>query len=71
MEVIVAKFGGSSLADAKQFEKVADNVHSDKRRRILVVSAPGKRHEEDQKITDLLISCHKTCHLGLGISSDF
>ena len=65
MEVIVAKFGGSSLADAKQFEKVADIVHSDKRRRILVVSAPGKRHEEDQKITDLLISCHKHVTSGL------
>ncbi len=65
MEVIVAKFGGSSLADAKQFEKAASIVHSDKRRRIIVVSAPGKRHEKDEKITDLLISCHSHVASGL------
>lgn len=53
----VVKFGGSSLADAKHIKRVFDIVHSDNERRIIVVSAPGKRHENDTKVTDLLISC--------------
>lgn len=51
----VAKFGGSSVADANQFRKVADIIKSDDSRKFIVVSAPGKRHEHDFKITDLLI----------------
>jgi aspartate kinase len=51
----VAKFGGSSVASAGQFRKVAHIVLSDKQRRIIVVSAPGKRFKEDIKMTDLLI----------------
>ena len=50
----VAKFGGSSLADANQIRKVMDIIRSDESRRIIVVSAPGKRHPQDKKITDLL-----------------
>src|SRR5208283_1406508 len=53
----VAKFGGTSLADAKQFRKVRELIVSDPQRRIIVVSAPGKRSREDAKITDLLIQC--------------
>ena len=56
----VAKFGGSSLADANQFKKVAAIVGADKARRYVVPSAPGKRHKEDIKITDMLIACQKT-----------
>ncbi len=52
----VAKFGGSSLADANQMKKVVDIVLSDSDRRIVVVSAPGKRYKSDVKVTDLLIS---------------
>ncbi|MEI0621078.1 aspartate kinase [Brachyspira pilosicoli] len=52
----VAKFGGSSLANASQIKKVVDIVLSDKDRRIVVVSAPGKRVKEDTKVTDLLIA---------------
>ncbi|WP_157152011.1 aspartate kinase [Brachyspira sp. SAP_772] len=52
----VAKFGGSSLANAVQIKKVVDIVLSDKDRRIVVVSAPGKRVKEDTKVTDLLIA---------------
>ena len=52
----VCKFGGSSLADAKQLSKVMDIVLSDPARRIVVVSAPGKRNKEDTKVTDLLIA---------------
>lgn len=51
----VAKFGGSSLADAQQFRKVANIIKQDKNRKFIVVSAPGKRHDHDFKITDLLI----------------
>jgi len=52
----VCKFGGSSLADAEQLNKVMDIVLADPARRIVVVSAPGKRHDGDTKVTDLLIS---------------
>lgn len=48
------KFGGTSLADASQFRKVAKIIRSDPSRRCIVVSAPGKRNPEDEKITDLL-----------------
>lgn len=54
----VAKFGGSSVADACQFKKVKDIIEAEKSRRYVVVSAPGKRHSEDNKITDLLYLCH-------------
>lgn len=53
----VAKFGGTSLASAEQFRKVGQIVASDPQRRIIVVSAPGKRHKADIKVTDLLIAC--------------
>lgn len=52
----VAKFGGTSLASAEQIKKVCDIVTSDKKRRLIVVSAPGKRSKEDIKVTDLLIN---------------
>ena len=52
----VCKFGGSSLADAKQLTKVVDIVLADPARRIVVVSAPGKRSSGDTKVTDLLIA---------------
>ncbi len=58
MSVIVSKFGGSSVADANQIRKVVKIVGSDARRRVVVVSAPGKRSKSDEKITDILISCH-------------
>lgn len=51
----VAKFGGSSLADANQFKKVAAIIKQDEKRKFIVVSAPGKRHDHDFKMTDLLI----------------
>ena len=52
----VCKFGGSSLADAKQLTKVIDIVLADPQRRMVVVSAPGKRNKTDTKVTDLLIA---------------
>ena len=58
-DVIVAKFGGSSLADSKQFVKVKNIVKADERRRYVIPSAPGKRNKKDHKITDLLYMCHQ------------
>jgi aspartate kinase len=52
----VCKFGGSSLANAEQLNKVMDIVLADPARRIVVVSAPGKRDGGDTKVTDLLIA---------------
>ncbi|MBQ5743202.1 MAG: aspartate kinase, partial [Clostridia bacterium] len=49
----VLKFGGSSLADADQFRKVAAIVKSDPDNRFVVASAPGKRFNDDIKVTDL------------------
>ena len=57
--VKVVKFGGSSLADAEQFKKVAAIIKSDEARRFVVASAPGKRYDEDIKVTDMLYSCYK------------
>jgi len=54
----VCKFGGSSLASAEVFKKVKDIVTADPERAIVVVSAPGKRMKEDDKVTDLLYICH-------------
>ncbi len=53
----VCKFGGTSLADAAQVRKVIDIVAADRDRRIVVVSAPGKRDKQDVKVTDMLIEC--------------
>lgn len=58
-ETKVVKFGGSSLADAKQFKKVADIILSDPERRFVVASAPGKRFIEDVKVTDMLYKCYE------------
>ena len=55
---VVCKFGGTSLADAAQIRKVRGIIDSDPRRRFVVPSAPGKRCEQDTKITDLLYLCH-------------
>ena len=53
MKMKVCKFGGTSVASAEQIKKVADIVTSDPTRKIVVVSAPGKRFSEDEKVTDL------------------
>jgi len=57
MKTIVAKFGGSSLADAAQFRKVRAIIESDPQRRFIVASAPGRRSANDVKVTDLLYEC--------------
>jgi aspartate kinase len=60
----VVKFGGTSLADARQILKVVGIVKSDSARRIIVVSAPGKRHPTDTKVTDLLIALARAALAG-------
>jgi aspartate kinase len=57
MGLKVAKFGGSSVADAIQLEKTRKIVEADPERRYIVVSAPGKRFDSDNKVTDLLYLC--------------
>ena len=54
----VVKFGGSSLADANQFKKVASIILSDPSRVFVVASAPGKRDDTDEKVTDMLLDCY-------------
>ncbi|NLJ58304.1 MAG: aspartate kinase [Tissierellia bacterium] len=54
----VAKFGGTSLADSQQFKKVHSIVKNSDERKYIVVSAPGKRFTDDNKITDLLYLTH-------------
>ena len=64
----VLKFGGSSMADEQQFAKVKSIVEADPSRRVVVVSAAGKRFTGDHKITDLLYLCH--AHVVYGVSYD-
>ena len=60
----VVKFGGSSLASARQFKKVGDIIRADKARRYVVPSAPGKRNDKDEKVTDLLYQCYDAASEG-------
>ena len=60
----VVKFGGSSLASAEQFEKVGKIIRSDKARKYVVPSAPGKRFSQDTKVTDMLYSCYALAEEG-------
>lgn len=60
----VVKFGGSSLASAKQFKKVGDIIRADKSRRYVVPSAPGKRNKNDTKVTDMLYACYEATSTG-------
>jgi len=55
-ELVVSKFGGSSVADAAQIEKVRNIVDADARRRYVVVSAPGRSTPGEQKVTDHLLN---------------
>lgn len=57
MGIKVAKFGGSSVADGIQLTKTKQIIEADSDRNYIVVSAPGKRFDGDNKITDLLYLC--------------
>ena len=60
----VTKFGGSSLADAAQFQKVAEIIQADPARKYVVPSAPGKRFKNDDKVTDLLYKSYALASSG-------
>ncbi len=64
----VTKFGGSSVAGPAQFKKVKAILDSDPDRKVVIVSACGKRFSKDHKLTDLLYLCH--AHLEYGVSCD-
>ena len=64
MGIKVAKFGGSSLCDAEHFRKVKRIIESDPDYHYVVPSAPGKRFDGDEKITDLLYACQAAAAAG-------
>jgi aspartate kinase len=53
--IIVSKFGGSSITNPADIEKIKEIIYSSPERKIIVVSAPGKRNPTDTKVTDMLI----------------
>ncbi len=67
----VVKFGGSSMADAGQYRKIRDILLADPARRVVIVSAAGKRFKNDHKITDLLYLCHAHTQYGVDCSQVF
>ena len=67
----VVKFGGSSMADAGQYRKIRDILLADPERRVVVVSAAGKRNKSDHKITDLLYLCYAHTQYGVDCSGVF
>ncbi|TDM42280.1 aspartate kinase [Macrococcoides goetzii] len=56
--MIVCKFGGSSVSNAQQIKKILNIINQNEQRKIVIVSAPGKRYAEDVKVTDLLIQLY-------------
>lgn len=67
----VVKFGGSSMADAGQYRKVREILMADPDRKVVIVSAAGKRFSGDHKLTDLLYLCHAHVQYGVDCSSIF
>ena len=67
----VVKFGGSSMADAGQYRKVRDILMADPDRRVVIVSAAGKRFSKDHKLTDLLYLCYAHIQYGVDCSPIF
>ncbi len=67
----IAKFGGSSMADAVQYRKVRDIILAAPGRRVVVVSAAGKRNSADHKLTDLLYLCHAHVQYGVDCTPVF
>ena len=71
MGIKAVKFGGSSLADAQHFRRVAEIVRADPARRYVVASAPGKRDRDDIKVTDMLYRCYEKARAREDITGDF
>ena len=68
--IVVAKFGGTSVADAAQLRKISTIIRSNPERRFIVVSAPGKRFPEDIKVTDLLLTCYEKAIAGQSFEAE-
>ena len=68
--IVVAKFGGTSVADAAQLRKISTIIRSNPERRFIVVSAPGKRFPEDLKVTDLLLTCYEKAIAGQSFEAE-
>lgn len=71
MDIKVVKFGGSSLADAKQMQKVKNIIFADRSRRFVIPSAPGKRCKDDEKVTDMLYDCYELSAAGKDVDECF
>ncbi len=71
MNRIVAKFGGSSVADHNQFLKIKKILQAGPKRKVVVPSAPGKRHSGEAKLTDLLYLCHDLAQKKLPLDAPF
>ena len=71
MTRIASKFGGSSVADHNQFLKIKKILQANPKRRVVVPSAPGKRHSGEAKLTDLLYLCHDLAQKGVSFDSPF
>ncbi len=56
----IVKFGGTSLASAELFKRVAKIIKEDESRQYVVPSAPGKRFDGDIKVTDLLYKAYNS-----------
>ncbi|MEG1972540.1 MAG: aspartate kinase, partial [Oscillospiraceae bacterium] len=69
--MLVCKFGGSSLSDSTQFSKVREIVRENTERKVIVLSAPGKRYKNDTKITDLLYHCCTRANNNKAFDRDF
>ena len=67
----VVKFGGSSMADAGQYRKIRDILMADRERKVVIVSAAGKRFSGDHKLTDLLYLCHAHVQYGVDCTNIF
>ena len=67
----VVKFGGSSLASAAQFQKAGEIIRSEKSRKYVVPSAPGKQDSKDIKITDMLYLCYEKASSGRDYSEEW
>ncbi|MCQ2452811.1 MAG: aspartate kinase [Oscillospiraceae bacterium] len=64
----VVKFGGSSLASAEQFKKVAAIIHADESRAYVIPSAPGRRFSDDTKVTDMLLGAYAAAAEGKDVT---
>ncbi len=71
MNVKVVKFGGSSLADAKQITKATDIIKSDEKTQICCTVCTGQAFSDDIKVTDMLYNCNSLAMENKSIDNAF